>query len=522
LNHYDTIIIGGGHNGLVCSTYLAKKGQKVLILEASDTLGGLAATREFSPGFKTSVAQTISHFSSKVAKELNLASYGFDLTGKTMSNTALNLEGEHVVLKGAGSNAELTGVSSKDAASYKEYQQLLKPFAQLLKPFWLKTMPRIGSKGIKDNLTFAHLGLKLRMLGKKDMGEFMRVATLPARDLMDENFDNDLLKSLLSWDGLVGSKMAPRSPNATILTLLYRMSGVNEGAHTIPNGGIKSLIDALQASAKDAGVEIKIAAKVKQITIQADENGLRANGVELSSGEVYSADKVVSATDPKRTFLELVGAQNLEIDFTNRINRLRCEGFVAKLHIALSDIPNFTGIKNPDGRMIIAPELDAIEFAYDDAKYGEASQNPVMDIVIPSLHDSNLAPSGQHVLSANVMYVPYNHADGWTEQAKAELHERVIDTIERYAPDIREKILHSELLTPLDIEQQFNVTGGHWHHGELSIPQMLMMRPTYEAAQYSTPIPGLYLCSAGSHPGGGLMGAAGHNAANEILREAKQ
>ncbi|WNC71996.1 NAD(P)/FAD-dependent oxidoreductase [Thalassotalea psychrophila] len=518
MNHFDTIIIGAGHNGLVCGSYLGKNGQKVLILEAAEQLGGLAATREFSPGFNASVAQTISHFSTKVAKELNLSAHGFDVAAAPMTNISLNKEGNHVTLTSSG---EITGVGSEDQQNYQQYQQLLKRFANLLKPFWLKTMPRIGSPSIKDNLTFAHLGIKMRMLGKQDMAEFMRVATLPARDLMDENFDSDQLKALLSWDGLIGSKMAPRSPNATILALLYRMSGLHDGAHSLPSGGIASLINSLHKAATKAGVEVQTNSKVKQILIQADETGLKANGVELQSGEIISADRVVSAVDPKRTFLDLVGPQHLEIDFTSRINRLRCDGYVAKLHLALSDLPNFTGLTKPDGRMIIADELDSIEFAFDDAKYGEPSQKPVMEIVIPSLHNPELAPSGQHVLSAHVMYVPYKHKNGWTEQAKADLYERVIDTIAEYAPDIREKIIDGEILTPLDLEQQFNVTGGHWHHTELSISQMLMMRPTYEAAQYSTPIPGLYLCGAGSHPGGGLIGGPGHNAANEIIKASK-
>lgn len=517
MNHYDTIIIGGGHNGLVCATYLAKKGQKVLILEAANELGGLAAIREFAPGFNASIAHTISHFSAKIAKELNLTANGFDLSTTPMTSTALHPQGKHVTLEGFGKSSTLSGVSPKDNENYMEYQQILKRFADVLKPFWLKTMPRIGSSNLKERLTFAYLGLKLRMLGKKDMGEFMRVATLPARDLMDENFDSDLLKTLLSWDGLVGSKMAPRSPNATVLALLYRMSGQHDGAHVLPKGGVESLITALYSAATAAGVEVRTGSKVKRISIAADESGLKASGVELQSGEFISASRVVSSADPKRTFLNFVGAENLEIDFTNRIKRLRCDGYVAKLHLALNGLPKFTGIENPNGRMIIAKDLDAIEFAFDDAKYGEPSGQPVMEILVPSLHDSSCAPKGQHVLSAHIMYVPYKHKNGWTEQARNNLYEKVIDIIEGYAPGIRKQIISGELLTPADLENKYNVTGGHWHHTELSISQMLMMRPTYEAAQYSTPISGLYLCGAGSHPGGGLMGGPGHNAAKAII-----
>ena len=514
MHHYDTIIIGGGHNGLVCSAYLAKKGHHVLVLEASDNLGGLAETREFHPGFKASVAHSISNFSTKVAKDLNLSAYGFTSGATPLTTVGLNASGEHVTLNGL----EVEGVGVEDVESYKEYRQVMQKFTNLLHPFWYKTMPRIGDNSLPSRMTFGQLVLKLRLLGKEDMGEFMRIATLPARDLMDENFDSDLLKAVLSWDGLIGSKMAPRSPNATVLSLLYRMTGENGGAHIIPAEGIESLFIALKEAAERAGAEIRTGTRVSRILIQADESGLKTNGVKLASGETITANRVVSTTDPKRTFLELVGIENLEIEFTNRIRRLRSEGYVAKLHLALNGVPKFTGLDKPDGRLIIAPDLDAIEFAFDDAKYGECSKQPVMEVVIPSLHNESLAPVGQHVLSAHVMYVPYELKSSWTDQTRAVLQEKVIDTLSIYAPDIKEHILYSEVLTPLDLEQRHGVTGGHWHHTELSLDQMFMMRPTYEAAQYATPIPGLYVCGAGRHPGGGLVGASGHNAAHEMLK----
>ena len=514
MHHYDTIIIGAGHNGLICGAYLAKKGHRVLVLEASDNLGGLAETREFHPGFKVSVAHSISNFSTKVAKDLNLSAYGFTSGATPLTTVGLNASGEHVTLNGLG----VEGVGVEDVESYKEYRQVMQKFTNLLHPFWHKTMPRIGDNSLPSRMTFGQLGLKLRLLGKEDMGEFMRIATLPARDLMDENFDSDLLKAVLCWDGLIGSKMAPRSPNATVLSLLYRMTGEHGGAHIIPAEGIESLFIALKETAERAGAEIRTGTRVSRILIQADESGLKTNGVKLASGETITANRVVSTTDPKRTFLELVGIENLEIEFTNRIRRLRSEGYVAKLHLALNGVPKFTGLDKPDGRLIIAPNLDAIEFAFDDAKYGECSKQPVMEVVIPSLHNESLAPVGQHVLSAHVMYVPYELKSSWTDQTRAVLQEKVIDTLSIYAPDIKEHILYSEVLTPLDLEQRHGATGGHWHHTELSLDQMFMMRPTYEAAQYATPIPGLYVCGAGCHPGGGLVGASGHNAAHEMLK----
>ncbi|MEE8371295.1 MAG: NAD(P)/FAD-dependent oxidoreductase [Sphingomonadales bacterium] len=512
-HHFDTIIIGAGHNGLVCAGYLAKGGQRVLVLEAAETIGGLAATREFHPGFKISVAHTLSQFPAKIVRDLDLGAHGFK-PGKPLATVGLNEAGEHVVIK----REEISGVSAEDAGAYADYRRMMLRFAGFMKPVWLTTMPRIGNNSLSEILTFARMGLKLRLLGKDDMREFLRVATLPARDLMDENFENELLKAVLAWDGLIGSKMAPRSPNHTVLAMLYRMCGEAGGDHAIPAGGIAGLIGALATSAEAAGAETRVGARVARIMIRRDGDGLAATGVALAGGEQITADRVVSAADPKRTFLELVGVGNLEIEFTNRIRRLRCDGYVAKLHLALDGLPVFRGLQRPEGRMIIAPDMDAIEFAFDDAKYGKSSEQPVIEMLIPSLQEASLAPAGQHVLSAHVMYVPYELKGGWTEEAREALSERVISTIERYAPGIRNQILHRELLTPLDLERTFNVSGGHWHHTEFALDQMLMMRPTYEAAQYSTPIPGLYLCGAGCHPGGGLMGGPGHNAAREILK----
>jgi phytoene dehydrogenase-like protein len=514
VSRYDSIIIGAGHNGLVCAAYLAKSGQRVLVLEASANSGGLAAGREFHPGFRASIAHSVSHFSEKVSDDLNLSSHGFEMTGGALATVGLRADHQHIVVE----ESTLHGASEKDSAAFAKYIKQMQRFSDVLKPFWTRTMPRIGANSFADIATFAHIGLNLRRMGKSDMQEFLRVASLPARDLMDENFDDELVKSTLSWDGLVGAKLAPRSPNGAVLAMLYRMSGNSKGMHTIPAGGVSGLVDALSAAATSAGVEIRHAAMVDRILVEGSADGLAATGVQLASGDTLLAERVVSATDPKRTFLNMVGVEYLDIGFTNRIRRLRCDGYVAKLHLALRGEPRFSGLEKANGRMIIAPELDAIEFAYDHAKYGECPQDPVMEVVVPSMHDDSLAPAGQHVLSAHVMYVPYALKGGWTDEARQQMLQRSIDTLEKYAPGIREQILHSELLTPADLEQRYHVTGGHWHHTEFAMDQMLMMRPTYEAAQYHTPIPGLYLCSAGCHPGGGLMGAAGHNAAREILR----
>ncbi|MEP5566341.1 MAG: NAD(P)/FAD-dependent oxidoreductase [Halioglobus sp.] len=514
MNRYDSIIVGAGHNGLVCAAYLAKAGQKVLVLEASAQAGGLAAVREFHPGFKSSVAHTISSFSSKVIEDLQLQSHGLNLSGPTLDTVGLGLDGQHVTI----GDETVSGVSAQDAQSYADLRRQLKRFAKALAPFWMKTMPRIGNNSAGELMTFAQLGLKLRLLGKEDLLEFMRMATLPMRDLMDENFDNPLLKASLSWDGLAGSRLAPRSPNSPVFALLFKMFETSGGLHRIPSGGIRSLVSSLVPAATAAGAELRLNAPVQRITVLGDESGLRATGVELADGEIIEASRVISCADPKRTFLKLLGGANLEIEFANRIKRLRTEGLVAKLHLALSDEPKFTNLERADKRLIIAPTMDCIEFAFDDAKYGGCPEMPVMELMLPSIQDASVAPAGQHVLSANVMYVPANLKGGWTDDAKSQLLQGLIALLEKYAPGIADQVIHAELLTPHDLEQTHHVTGGHWHHTEFAVDQLLMMRPTYEAAQYGTPVPGLYLCGAGSHPGGGLVGAPGHNAAREILK----
>jgi phytoene dehydrogenase-like protein len=344
------------------------------------------------------------------------------------------------------------------------------------------------------------------------MRELMRMIALPAQDLMDEYFESPALKAALSWDANVGSKLAPRSPNNAVLALLYRMSGDLSGGRPLPRGGTGGLTNALAAAAQSHGAEVRTGSPVARVTV---EQG-RVTGVELASGELIAATNVISNADPKTSFFKLLGARHLDVQFTHRINRLRTDGYVAKLHLALKRLPRFTGLDKPDGRLILAPSMGFIENAFDQAKYGGYARELPMEVLIPSLHDDSLAPPGQHVLSAQVQYAPYAVRGGWYTHRET-LLENTMASLERYAPDIRDCLVASELLTPADLEQQFHVTGGHWHHAEFALDNWWMNRPTYGASQYRTPVPGFYLCGAGAHPGGGIMGAAGRNAAHAIL-----
>ena len=506
----DIIIIGGGHNGLVCAAYLAKAGRQVLVLEAAAQAGGLGATREFAPGFRASVAHTLPQLSRKLVTDLELERHGFSLAAQALPTVALSPDGQHMSVA-AG---HLRGGSAQDSAAYLEYVRLLNKFAKAINPFWHKQPPMMGSGNFKDVATLGQFGWKLRTLGKADMREMMRMIALPAQDLMDEYFDSPLLKAALSWDANVGSKLAPRSPNNALIALLYRMSGDLTGGLPMAAGGTGGLMDALVASARGHGAEVRLGSPVARVVV---EQGA-AVGVELDDGEVIRAGKIVSNADPKTSFFKLLGARHLDIQFTHRINRLRTDGYVAKLHLALDRLPDFTGLERPEGRLILAPTMEFIENAYDAAKYGGYARELPMEVVLPSLHDPGLAPAGQHVLSAQVQYAPYAVKGGWDAHRDRFL-ENALDSLQQYAPGIRDCLVASELLTPADLEQQFGVCGGHWHHGEFALDNWWMNRPTYGASQYRTPVPGFYLCGAGAHPGGGIMGAAGSNAARAILEE---
>ena len=506
MSRWDTIVIGAGHNGLVCASLLAQAGQRVLALDAGSSVGGLARAHEFHPGFRAPVAHTVSHFARPVADALGLAKHGLRWADPPPL-VGLGGGGAPRVIQGA----RLSGASTADQAAWPAFMERLQAYAAALEPYWLRTIPRIAQAPLGELALFGRMGWSLRRLGKPAMREFLRQFALPTRDLVDEHFEDETLKALIGWDGLIGSRMAPRSPNNAVLMMLYRMSGA-------PVASVANLVAALEAAARAAGAELRTDAAVAHVRIGRGNDGLRATGVTLADGSELEADRVVSSADPQTTLLGLVGARHLEIGFTNRIRRLRCNGLVAKLHLALDGLPSFHGLERPAGRLVLADSQDEIEFAFDGSKYGELPDRPVLEAAFPSLQDATLAPEGGHVLSAHVMYVPGELRGGWTDEARSALAERVLDRLAAQAPDLRRHIVGQQLLTPQDIEARHGVRGGHWHHTEFALDQMLMMRPTYEAAQYRTPIEGLWLCGAGTHPAGDLTGAAGHNAAREVLR----
>jgi phytoene dehydrogenase-like protein len=511
------IIIGGGHNGLVCAAYLARAGKPVTVLEASEQLGGVAATREFAPGFKASCAHLLYLLDDSISKDLGLASHGLSMAASELDSIALDENGEHIRFNAR--TVEGNGVSAEEQAAYREYRRFMSKFAGVIGALHNQVPPRITEKR-GDLVALAKLALKIRLLGRDDMREFLRIAGINIYDVLKENFDNPLLKGALSMDALLGAFSGPRSNNS-VFTALHRMSGNNGGAAgdlSIAAGGMGAVSEALAAAARRAGAEIRTGTSVSGIEM----DGLEVCGVRLQDGETLSAGTVVSNADPKTTLLSLLGARHLEAGFARKVSHIRARGNAAKLHLALDGLPNFKGLDTSQlgQRLLIAPSVEYVEQAFNHCKYGEYSARPVAEITIPTVHDTSLAPDGKHVLSAIVQYAPRELGEGWSS-GKAAFTEVVMDLLARYAPDIRKKTIAAELLTPEDLESTFGMSGGHWHHGELSLDQFLMLRPVPKSAQYRTPVNGLYLCGAGCHPGGGVMGSAGRNAAQAILAENK-
>jgi phytoene dehydrogenase-like protein len=513
-SRHDCIVIGGGHNGLVCAATLAKAGRSVLVLEAAPQVGGAAVTREFAPGYRVSAGAHLLHLMpAELLRELKLASHGLEWAAQGMPSTAL-LPGGGALSFGSGATGE--GLSAADAAAYADYAARMRRYAAALAPILSRTPPRLGTTAWEDRLALLRIGWGIRRLGKRDMRELLRIGGMNVFDLLEDNFDSAALKGALGFDAVLGSNFGPRSPG-TVLTLLYRLAGesaAGAGGMSQPKGGMGALCDALAKAAGAAGAALRTSAAVAGILVEDD----RVRGVVLESGERIEAQAVISSADPKTTFLRLLGARHLDTGFVRRVHHLRCRGLAAKLHLALDRAPAFSGVGGDAlrGRLLLAPTLQHIEHAYNHAKYAEFSREPVMEITVPTHNDPALAPAGRHVLSAIVQYAPYELKTGWQEGRQAFI-DAALDSLERCAPGLRDSVVGSELLTPADMEREFRISGGHWHHGDLAFDQFLMVRPVPGAAQYRTPVPGLFLCGAGCHPGGGVMGIAGRNAARQLL-----
>ena len=506
----DVIIIGAGHNGLVCAAYLARAGMNVLVLESGASTGGMAAPRVLSEDYHFPGLAHVSYpISSTIRKDLKLDQLGYE-PGTAIDTIALDANGRHLTISANAISGNRLGKA--DIEAYPEFRKRYLAFAKSLSPLFNNKPPRLKDMGLRDTATLARLGWNIRMgLGRETMYEFLRVAAINIYDVLNETFDNEQLQGALALDAVMGSAMGPRTPG-TVLTWLQRLFGELNGAASVHSG--EQLVNALTQSAENAGAVIRCNTRVSKILVEDS----RAFGVQLDDGELVKAKLVVSNADPRSTFSSLIGAPQLDTMFATRVSQIRGSGVVGKLHLALRDLPEFTGIDPSEltSRLVVAPSMRFIEHAFNPSKYGECPDDPILEITLPSTHNDALAPQGHHLMSVNVAFLPYDLNGGW-EEHKATMTYKLITQLEQYSPGLKSLVVDHEFLTPRDVEREYHATGGHWHHGELSIHQSFMMRPTYGAAQYDTPIDKLFLCGAGCHPGGGLTGLPGRNAAKRIV-----
>ncbi len=512
---FDTIVIGGGTNGLAAAGRLAKAGQKVVVLETRHRAGGGADRREFAKGYWVdSVAHLLTALDPRVEKELALASHGLRYVTTSMPTTALCANGDHLVLQGAYGETVSGVFAPTEAAAWQELRARLLRYAAILRPFKSMTPPRLQENTGSQLMQLAKHGLKLRMLGRDDMQDFLRMLLINVADVLDDELADDRLKGLIAHDTVLGAYLGPRSPNSLLL-LLNRLAGEMNGvpgAICLPNGGVSTVADAMVKALESLGVEIRPFATVKSIVVKND----KAVGVIGHKGEIIAAQRVVSAVNPWTTFHALLDRCHLDTGFSRRVDSIRMRGSTAKLHLALTGPPDF---RNADlkSRLVIAPSIRKVEDAFNYIKYGEFSPEPIVEIILPTAFGPGDAPQNHHVLSAIVQYVPFQVQGGWLRE-KPRLLRAIMSQLEAYAPGISKLVAKSELLTPEDLQNQFGFRRGCWHHGDFAVEQMLFLRPFPGAAQYETPIANLYLASAGCHPGGGISGSAGWNAATRILQ----
>jgi phytoene dehydrogenase-like protein len=522
----DIVIIGGGHNGLVAAFYLAKAGFKPLVIERREQVGGAAITDEFHPGFRCStLAHTAGPLRPEIVRDLQLEKHGLRLITPLVGVTALSPEGRALSLYQDADQAaqEIAAFSQKDAKKYSAFQESLGKMGKVIAAALATTPPDIDHPSGGDLWSMLKTGRAIRNLGKKDMFRLLRWGPMAVADLAAEYFETELLRAVVAARGIFGTFLGPWSAGSS-LVLLIRAAGDPHpaGSAHLAAGGMGALTQAMASAAKAAGAEIRSGVEVIEIRVKDGS----ATGVLLSTGEEIAAKVVVSNADPKRTLLQLIDSTHLSPDFVQKLQHYRGNGTVAKVNLALSGLPNFTAIKNGSsnalkGRIHIGHEIDYLERAFDESKYGNFSRQPYLEAMIPSLTDPTLAPDGKHVMSIYMQYAPYKLKGDWESQRR-ELGQTVVKTLAQYAPNLPELILTHQIITPLDLEEKYGLTGGQIFHGDLALDQFFTMRPLLDWARYRTPIQNLYLCGSGTHPGVGLTGGSGANAAREILKELKK
>jgi phytoene dehydrogenase-like protein len=525
MTRYDAIIIGGGHNGLVCAAYLAKAGKKVLVLERRHLVGGAAVSEQLHPGFTYTVCSyVVSLLRPQIVRDLGLARHGLDLIPLEASFTPYP-DGRYL-LRGADpaeNRRQISKFSAKDADVYPEFGRSMGKLARFAKAIIDKPAPDPASWHPRDLLQLLGLGKRFRALGDDLEALQFKLTTMSAVDFLQEWFEADELIAPMSCSGIIGTFLGVKSPG-TAYVLLHHYMGEIDGssrAWGFCKGGNGAVSEAIASAARGFGAEIRTSAAVQSVLIERGQ----AVGVVLANGDELRAKTVISGCDPRRTFLGFVGEKQLPDDFVAHVKRYKMRGSSGKVNLSLDFFPDFTALPGDGphvrGDVAIAPSTDYLERAYDDAKYGDFSRRPYLNIVFPSLIDRGMAPPGKHVLSAFVQYAPYAIKEGpehWPERREA-FGDAVIDTIAEYCPRIRDAIVHKQVLSPWDLEQEFGLTEGNIFQGELGLEQLLFQRPVPGFARYRTPVDSLWLCSSGAHPGGGVMGAPGQLCAETMLTQ---
>jgi phytoene dehydrogenase-like protein len=524
---YDALVIGAGHNGLVTAAYLAKSGLSTLVLERREVVGGAAVTESIFQGYQFDTgSHRIGPLHPSVMNDLELGRHGVEILDPDPTVFApLADRGRLLLWRDPQRTVEaIREISKADADRWIPFTRLVAQAAGVLGAAYATTPPNVVTGGTRDLWTALKLAARLRRLGKKDMIEVMRILPMSVRELLDDWFESDVLKGTLAATGITGMFQGPMAVG-TAFTFLHHHVGVQNGTlrpTARVRGGVGKLTAGLAAVGAERGVEIRTDTEVAHVLI---EDG-RATGVVLGDGEVIRAKRVISNADPRHTFTKLVQPSDLNPEFSRKIANIKFKGACAKVHLALGALPDFTSLPGGghhlNGVISISPSIEYLERAYDDAKYGGVSQKPYLEVVIPSVTDPSLAPPGKHLMSVLVQYAPYSLRDGkWDDVRRQELGDAVVGTLSEYAPNLESAVLQRHVLTPLDLEETYGLTEGNIYHGEHTLDQLYFMRPVPECARYRTPIPNLYLCGAGTHPGGGVTGAPGCNAAREILRDVK-
>ncbi len=523
---YDAIVIGGGHNGLVTAAYLARAKWKVLVLERRALVGGACVTEEdVFPGYKVSTAAYVnSLFRPEIVRDLRLRDFGFEVVERNPASFSPFDDGRYLMLGGdAGSNlSEIAKFSRRDAERYPDYERMLERVATVLEPTLVRIPPNIERTTLADALELLRLGLRVKSLGPA-LGEAVEILTGAARPILDRWFESEALKATLATDAIIGAFAAPSMPG-TAYVLFHHVMGETNGKKGVWNyvrGGMGGLTQALAKAAQALGVEIRTEAEVAHILVK---DGA-AVGAALENGDEFGARHVASSVDCRLTFETLLNPAILPPEFVAELRRIDYSSASAKINVALAELPNFTACPGTQagpqhrGTVHLCPDQDFIERAYDEAKYGRYSSEPVVECTIPSSVDPTVAPPGRHLLSMFCQYAPYALKDGaWDDAAKNAFADRCFDVVERYAPGFKNSVLDRQILTPKDLEERFNLTGGNIFQGAMSLNKLFVLRPAPGYANYKTPIDRLFLCGSAAHPGGGVMGAPGWNAARVMLK----